>query len=217
MRPEEATIVAELKAGSEDAYGRLIAEYHQAIYGLLYRILDDHTDAPDSTQEIFIRVFRAMPNFNCEVSLKTWMYRIAVHEVSNRRRWFFRHKVRERSTVPLPDDREDRSTSRLDRLVNAPESPFESVASRQGRAWLEQALRELPEHYRIALVLREIENLSCEEIAEVTETSLGTVKSRLIRGRETLRKRLDRYAHELSPEAGLVTRRKPGPCQHAEE
>ena len=159
-----------------------------------------------------------MPNFNGESSLKTWMYRIAVHEVSNRRRrGFLRHKVRERSIEPLLDDQGDRSTSGLDSLVDAPEPPFESVASRQVRARLEQALQELPEHYRVTVVLRDIENLSYEEIAEVTETSLSTVKSRLVRGRETLRKRLNRYTYELNPEAGLVTRRKPGPYQHAKK
>jgi RNA polymerase sigma-70 factor, ECF subfamily len=203
MRPEDASIVAELKAGSEDAYTRLIAQYHPAIYGLVYRILDDSTDAPDTTQEIFLKVFRGMPKFNGESSLKTWMYRIAIHEASNRRRWFFRHKVHERSIEPLAEDRDGRPASLLDCLADAAESPFESVARGEVWARLEQALQELPSHYRTTVVLRDIEDLSYEEIAEVTETSLGTVKSRLVRGREALRKRLERYAHELNLEAGI--------------
>jgi RNA polymerase sigma-70 factor (ECF subfamily) len=207
MRPEDASMVAELKAGSEDAYTRLIAQYHQAIYGLIYRILDDPTDAPDTTQEVFIKVFRGMAKFNGESSLKTWMYRIAIHEVSNRRRWFFRHKVQERSIERLPDDGEDRPACPLDSLADASESPFESLARREVRARLEQALQKLPEHYRTTVVLRDIEDLSYEKIAEVTETSLGTVKSRLVRGREALRKRLDNYASELNPEAGISNRK----------
>ena len=208
MRTEDTLIVAELKAGNEDAYTRLIAQYHQAIYGLVYRILDDPTDVPDATQEVFLKVFRGMPKFKCESSLKTWMYRIAIHEASNRRRWFFRHKVREHSIEPLPDDRECLPVSLLDSLVDSAESPFESVARRQVRARLEQALQEIPKHYRTTVVLRDIEDLSYEEIAEVMETSLGTVKSRLVRGREALRKRLERHAHWLNPEATISDGKK---------
>jgi len=201
MQPEVASIIAELKAGSEDAYAQLIAQYHQTIYNLVYRILDDPADAPDTTQEVFIKVFRGMANFNCESSLKTWIYRIAIHEASNRRRWFFRHKVQEFSIEPACDGREGHSALR-DCLVDDAESPFDMVARGQVRARLEQALQELPEHYRTAVVLRDIEDLSYEEIAEMTETSLGTVKSRLVRGREALRKRLERCAQDIVPETG---------------
>jgi len=205
MRPEEASIVADLKAGNEDAYSRLIAQYHQLIFSLVYRILDDPTDAPDATQEVFLKVFRGMPKFNCESSLKTWMYRIAIHEASNRRRWFFRHKVQELSLEPVPDERQGRAANPLDSLVDRAESPFETVARHQVRARVEQVLQELPEHYRTAVVLRDIEDLSYEEIAEVTQTSMGTVKSRLVRGREALRKRLERYAHELGQEVEIAS------------
>jgi RNA polymerase sigma-70 factor (ECF subfamily) len=205
MRSEEASIVAELKAGSEDAYSWLIARYHQTIFNLVYRILDDPSDAPDTTQEVFIKVFRGMSNFNCESSLKTWMYRIAIHEASNRRRWFFRHKVQELSIEPEPG--EHRTSGLRDALVDRTESPFDHVMRGQMRAMVEKCLKELPEHYRTAVVLRDIEDLSYEEIAEMTETSLGTVKSRLVRGRDALRKQLERCALELAPEA--VT--SPGP------
>ena len=90
VRGEESAIVAELKAGSEDAYAWLIAQYHQPIYSLVYRLLDDPSDAPDTTQEVFLKVFRGMKRFHGESSLKTWIYRIAVHEALNRRRWWFR-------------------------------------------------------------------------------------------------------------------------------
>lgn len=207
MRPEDALIVAELKAGSEEAYARLIAQYHQTIYNLIYRILDDPSEAPDATQEVFIKVFRGMSKFNCESSLKTWIYRIAVHEASNRRRWFFRHKMQELSIEPANpanDEGGGHAACLRDDLVDGRESPFDSVARGQVRARLEQVLQELPEHYRTAVVLRDIEDLSYEEIAEMMETSLGTVKSRLVRGREALRKRMERYAHELGPQAGII-------------
>ncbi len=141
MRPEDAWLVAELKAGSEDGYARLIAQYHQTIYNLIYRMLDDPSDAPDTTQEVFIKVFRGISKFNCESSLKTWIYRIAIHEASNRRRWFFRHKVQELSIEPAivsaNDGREGRAACLRDSLVDDSESPFETAsrAVRCGRVW----------------------------------------------------------------------------------
>jgi RNA polymerase sigma-70 factor (ECF subfamily) len=206
MCPEEASIVADLKAGNEDAYARLVAQYHQGIFSLVYRILDDPTDAPDTTQEVFIKVFRGMSKFNGESSLKTWMYRIAIHEASNRRRWFFRHKVQELSLEPVSDERQGRAANLLDSLMDGGESPFETVARGQFQARVEKVLQELPEHYRTAVVLRDIEDFSYEEIAEMTETTMGTVKSRLVRGREALRKQLEQHARELGPEVETAAR-----------
>src|SRR5580658_5318884 len=99
-RAEEASIVADLKAGSEDAYAWLVEQYHQQIYSLVYRIVSDPADAADATQEVFLKVFRGVNRFNGSSSLKTWMYRIAVHEAANQRRWWFRHKSRETSIEP---------------------------------------------------------------------------------------------------------------------
>ncbi len=198
LRQEDLAFVAELKAGSEDAYSRLITQYHAAIYNLVYRILDDPADAPDTTQEVFIKVFRGMARFNGESSLKTWMYRIAIHEASNRRRWFFRHKVQETPIEPAVGETGARGV--CDSLVDRRDSPFDHVARDEMRAHLEAILKEVPEPYRTAVVLRDMEDLSYEEIAEMTETSLGTVKSRLVRGREALRRRVERCAGELAPE-----------------
>ena len=97
---EEAAIVAELKAGSEAAYAWLIGEFQQPVYGLVYRVVNDPADAADTTQEVFLKVFRGMKHFHGESSLKTWIYRIALHEAANRRRWWFRHKAKETSIEP---------------------------------------------------------------------------------------------------------------------
>src|SRR6266446_10092493 len=94
---EEAAIVAELKAGSEEAYAWLMGEFQQPVYGLVYRIVNDPADAADTTQEVFMKVFRGMKHFHGGSTLKTWIYRIAIHEASNRRRWWFRHKAKETS------------------------------------------------------------------------------------------------------------------------
>lgn len=204
VRGEETAIVAELKAGSEDAYAWLIQQYHQPIYSLVYRLLDDPSDAPDTTQEVFLKVFRGIRRFNCQSSLKTWIYRIAVHEASNRRRWWFRHKVRETSLEPSEaSEGGEFRRSPLETLVDEGESPLETVLNEEVRARVESELKQLQEPYRTTVILRDIEEMSYEQIAEVMGASLGTVKSRLVRGRDALRKRLERFARDLNSELGL--------------
>lgn len=206
VRAEEASIIAELKAGSEDAYAWLITQYHQPIYSLVYRIIDDPSDAPDTTQEVFLKVYRGMKRFNGESSLKTWIYRIAVHEASNRRRWWFRHKIRETSIEPSPENFSEDPGSGLaikDKLVDAGASPFDNVMHEEIRARVEAELKQLQEPYRTTVILRDIEDLSYEQIAEVMDVSLGTVKSRLVRGRDALKKRLERFVREVGPEMGI--------------
>src|SRR5207302_228253 len=206
IRAEESAIVAELKAGSEDAYAWLIGEFHQPIYSLVYRILTDPADAADTTQEVFLKVFRGMKHFNGQSSLKTWIYRIAVHEASNRRRWWFRHKARETSMEPMENEASQSSGLALkETLVDEAESPFDCVAHEEVRARVEEELRKVPEPYRSTVILRDLEEMSYEEIAEVLEISLGTVKSRLTRGREALRRRLSGYIREVGPELGLLS------------
>jgi RNA polymerase sigma-70 factor (ECF subfamily) len=201
VRAEEASIVEELKSGSDEAYSWLIAHYHQPIYSLVYRILTDPTDAADTTQEVFLKVFRGIKRFNGECSLKTWLYRIAIHEASNQRRWWFRHKSKETS-MEAHEDWEGNSFGLCDTLVDRGESPMEIFAHEEIRARVESELKQVPEPYRTTVVLRDIEGLSYEEIADVLQVSLGTVKSRLIRGRDALKRRLESFVRELGSEVG---------------
>ena len=203
IRAQESAIVAELKAGSEDAYAWLIGEFHQPIYSLVYRIVADPADAADTTQEVFLKVFRGMKHFHGESSLKTWIYRIAVHEASNRRRWWFRHKAKESSIEPVRMRTPSELHAIRDTLVDEGESPFDSVMHEEVRARVEQELRQISEPYRTSVILRDLEDMSYEEIAEITQVSLGTVKSRLTRGREALRKRLTAYVMENGQQLGL--------------
>ncbi len=204
MRSQESAIVAELKAGSEEAYASLICEFHQPIYSLIHRVVNDPSDAADTTQEVFLKVFRGMKHFHGESSLKTWIYRIAIHEASNRRRWWFRHKAQE---VPMA---EDQSSSAYQPnpatpivLVDKADSPFDNVAHEEVRARVERELRKISEPFRTTVVLRDLEGMSYEEIAEIMRVSLGTVKSRLTRGRDALRQRLVPYIRESGQELGL--------------
>ena len=202
-RDLEGAIIAELKAGSEEAYAWLIGEFHQPIYSLVYRVLTDPSDAADTTQEVFLKVFRGIKHFHGQSSLKTWIYRIALHEASNRRRWWFRHKAKETSMEPLENPGETGGSGR-DMLVDERESPFDSAAHEEVRAHVEMELRKIPEPYRSTVILRDLEEMSYEEIAEVLDISLGTVKSRLTRGREALKRRLAAYVREVGPELGLI-------------
>ena len=201
-RQEESAVIAELKAGSEDAYAWLIGEFHQPIYGLIYRIVNDPSDAADTTQEVFLKVFRGMRQFHGESSLKTWIYRIALHEASNRRRWWFRHKAQETPIDPV----EVGETEYLgeSRLVDRGESPFEQFAHAEVRAVVEDALTRVPEPYRTAVILRDLEDMPYDEIAELLQISLGTVKSRITRGRDALRRKLAGYAREAGADLGLA-------------
>jgi RNA polymerase sigma-70 factor (ECF subfamily) len=186
---EEAALVAELQAGSEEAFGALIAQYHQPLYSLIARSLTDPADAPDITQEVFIKVFRSIRGFHGESSLRTWLYRIALHEASNQRRWWSRHKKQELTIDSAGDaaDLGDEGIPLAATLADRGDSPFDCAAQAEVRERVEAALRQLPEAFRTIVVLREIEGFAYEEIAEILNVNLGTVKSRLTRGRSALR------------------------------
>jgi RNA polymerase sigma-70 factor, ECF subfamily len=183
---EEDALVLALGQGAEDAYEILIQRYQQPVYSLVCRLMNDPGDAPDIVQEVFLKVFRSIGAFRGNSSLKTWIYRIAVNEAYNHRRWFCRHQ---RQEVALGSD--EGAPHHADNMTDPGRSPFEQAADRETRALVEQALEKLNPKFRAAVVLRDIEDLSYEDIATVLNVSLGTVKSRIMRGREALRKILE--------------------------
>ena len=143
LQSEEAALIAELRAGSEEAFAWLIARYHQPIYSLARAHRARPRDAADLTQEVFVKVFRGVGGFHGESSLRTWIYRIALREASNQRRWWMRHKQQE---VPIE---QELTGSRLrtlpcclkDMLVDSAESPYEMAVHEENRARVEAALR----------------------------------------------------------------------------
>ena len=202
LQSQEAALVAELQAGSEEAFAWLIAHFHQPIYSLLARTVYDRADAADLTQEVFVKVFKGVHSFHGESSLRTWIYRIALREASNQRRWWMRHKFQE---VAIDEERaeSDQGTSmRLsERLVDPTESPFDAVVHAENRARVEAALKQVPEPFRTTLILRDLEGFVYEEVAEIQGVNIGTVKSRLVRGRACLKALLLTTGPERSPEA----------------
>ncbi len=202
----EAEIVAGLCEGSARAFDWLISRYQASVYNLVYQIIEDRNDAPDTVQEVFLKVFRGIRDFKCQCSLKTWIYRIAVHEASNQRRWWSRHRRRELSLeTPLSltnEENDDRTVG--SGLVDEGESPYQSASNGELHALVQQALAEVPAAFRAVVVLRDIEDLSYEEIAEVLDLRVGTVKSRLARGREALRPRLAPYLEQRQNQRDVV-------------
>jgi RNA polymerase sigma-70 factor, ECF subfamily len=185
LSAEDARLLRGLRAGIESAYEELLARYQQPVYSMVYRLLGDQNDACDVVQEVFLKVFRSVGSFQERSSLRTWIYRIAVNEAHNHRRWFSRHRKNE--VAIEPENEEQRSYG----VTPDPgPSPFDWTRNRETRALIEQALDEVSPVFRTAVVLRDIEDLSYEEIADILQVSLGTVKSRILRGREALRRAL---------------------------
>ncbi|MBV9612483.1 MAG: sigma-70 family RNA polymerase sigma factor [Acidobacteriaceae bacterium] len=182
---EDARILRGLRAGIDEAYEELLTRYEQPVYGLVYRLTGNQADACDVVQEVFLKVFRGVNSFREQSSLRTWIYRIAVNQAHNQRRWWMRHCCHE---VPIENDRAERDNCNFARDPGP--SPFEQVADRETRTEIERALARINPVFRTAVVLRDIQNLSYEEIAAILQVSLGTVKSRILRGREALRKEL---------------------------
>ncbi|HET7104918.1 MAG TPA: sigma-70 family RNA polymerase sigma factor [Terracidiphilus sp.] len=203
LQSEEAALVQELQAGSEEAFAWLIARYHQPIFSLLARAVQNRADAADLTQEVFVKIFRGIGGFHGESSIRTWIYRIALREASNQRRWWMRHQ---RQEVPIEQELtggDPGSSMRLmDTLIDSAESPYDLAVHAENRARVEAALSRVPEPFRTTLILRDIEGFVYEEVAEMQGVNLGTVKSRLARGRACLRTLLAASGSEGHSPAG---------------
>src|SRR5579862_2864574 len=166
LQSDEAAFIEELRAGSEEAFAWLIARYHQPIFSLLARTVQNRADAADLTQEVFVKVFRGIRSFHGESSLRTWIYRIALREASNQRRWWARHKQQEIAIdQELPEGETGQPVRLRDRLVDPAESPFDAAVHAENHARVEAALKQVPEPFRTTLILRDIEGFVYEEVA----------------------------------------------------
>jgi RNA polymerase sigma-70 factor (ECF subfamily) len=185
-----------LRIGAEEAFEELIARYQIPVYNLAFRLLDDPADTKDVVQEVFLKVFRNVSSFRGHSSLKTWIHRITVNEAYNYRRWFHRHRRRE-----LPLDGKGGAEERTlgETLADRSDSPYDVLLGAETRSLMEEELARLKPVFRQAVVLRDVENLSYEEIAEILDVSLGTVKSRIVRGREALRRSLGERLRQANP------------------
>lgn len=183
----ETLFLENLKAGDPAAFNQLVNKYSADIYGLLVRLTEDLEEAKDLTQETFLRALRNVKNFRGEADIKTWLFRIAINESRNRRRWWKRR--RRDVTVSLEAEGE---TLGLSERIPSPssENPETAAINHERGQALHRALGELPQNFREVVILRDIEGLTYEEIAAALKTNVGTIKSRIARGRDELRRKL---------------------------
>jgi RNA polymerase sigma-70 factor (ECF subfamily) len=190
---EFADTVAEV-AHNEDRreFDRLVERYHKQAYNIAYRMAGNHADAEDLTQEAFIRAFRFFGQYRRELPFDSWLYKIMSNVFIDRLRR--RPKVKIRSIdQPVTTDEGEAQFE----IADPSDGPEDVVLSLEMDSRLQAALDNLPEAFRITVIYADIEGLSYEEIAEATKTNIGTVRSRLHRGRRLLRDKLKKFEHQL--------------------
>jgi RNA polymerase sigma-70 factor (ECF subfamily) len=180
--------IERLKAGDADAFDTLVTRYSGEIYSVIYRLTGDPDESADLTQETFLRALRAIEKFRGDSDLKTWLYRIAVNESRNRFRWWKRR--RRDKTVSLDAAPGNSEVSYSETVAATSASPEDEALRREREKLIQDALCSLPAVYREPIVLFDIEGLTYNEICETLGLNQGTLKSRLARGREELRRRL---------------------------
>lgn len=185
----EIEFIERLKIGEAEAFDALVVRYSADIYALLFRLTEDAEEAADLTQETFLSALKAIKKFRGEADLKTWLVRIAINESRNRFRWWTRR--RREKTVSLDAPVGENETPLGETVSSGSANPEDVILRRERENRLTKALSDLPEIYREAVVLCDIEGLRYEEIAAALEVNIGTVKSRIARGREELRRKLN--------------------------
>ena len=186
----EDQFLERLRRGEAAAFERVVAEHTGDVYALLYRLTSDAEEARDLTQETFLRAFQSIARFRGDANLKTWIYRIAVNQARNRWRWWRRRKREVTVSLDATSDLTDQPLSASLRDNDAIDPEQETLA-REREGHLRGALLELKRPFREAVILRDVEGFSYEEIADTLQISIGTVKSRLSRGRLDLRRKLE--------------------------
>jgi len=191
VRNDEASLVARCKAGDRLAFDELIATHQERVFNIAYRLLGNYDEALDLTQEVFLNCFRKIGTFKGDSSLSTWLYRITVNMVKNRWKYQQSRGLDKAQSLDNPENVEEGQPK--PEFASAQPSPSEIASHHEFAARIEEHLQQLPEEFREVLVLRYLEDLSYEEIAGILRVSLGTVKSRIHRARNELRKLMKDY------------------------
>jgi len=188
----EVVFVDRLQVGSEEAFETLMHLYKAPVYNIAYRVLGDTSEAADAVQETFLKIYRGIRSFRGECGLKTWIYKIAISETLNRQRWWKRWRRRVSVSLDEPVALGHGSSVRFE-LPDYRPNPEAYCAAKETELAVQGALSRLSIEFRLVVVLRDIEGLSYDEISETLGISLGTVKSRLWRGRLELKKELHEF------------------------
>ncbi len=185
LAPADSLLVRAVQAGDRAAFADIVRRHQDTVYRLCLRWLGDQAQAEETAQDVFLAVFRALPAFRGESSLRTWILRVAVNHCKNARGYRQRRAWGRHDPLVHPDD-----PARSRDLPDPAPHPDVRVGDAQRRAHLHAALQDLDEDLRILVVLRDVEDLDYEEIAQVLDLPRGTVKSRLHRARGLLAERL---------------------------
>jgi RNA polymerase sigma-70 factor, ECF subfamily len=185
----EALFLERLQRGDSVAFEQLVNERSGEIFGLLHRLTENHEEARDLTQETFLRAFQSIATFRGEADLRTWIYRIAINQARNRWRWWRRR--RRDFTLSLDSTDDAGHQALIAKLKSDNSDPERDALAREREQMLSKALKGLRRVYREAVILRDIEGFAYEEIAVALDINVGTVKSRLARGRQELRQKLE--------------------------
>ena len=192
LRPQaEIQFIERLKRGDAAAFETLVNERSGEIYGLLYRLTENVEEARDLTQETFLRAFQSIGQFRGESDLRTWIYRIAINQARNRWRWWRRRRREATISIDAPEIGGGRLGLVATLKANTVRDPEQDALLSERERALKKALVSLRRVYREAVILRDIEGFAYEEIAATLDISVGTVKSRLARGRQELRRKLE--------------------------
>ncbi len=199
MYPDELVLSKDEGAATQEAtldrvhskdsisFDELFDRYNSMVFTLAYQILGDREEALDVAQDVFLTIYCKLNSFRGDSSLKTWIYSIAVHRASNRFRWW--NRLRRRGTVSLEEHLSQKPDQDYSiNLKSSIQSPEEALISLEEREQIARWLQALPIEQRVAVILRDIEGLTYEEIADSMGISMGTVKSRIARGREMLKR-----------------------------
>lgn len=187
--PVEDEFIEKLKAGDAAAFDTLVTRYASDVHALLIRLTESAEEAGDLTQETFLSALKAIKKFRGEADLKTWLFRIAINQSRNRHRWWQRR--RRHQTISLDEPYGQSETPLSETVSSSFADPEQETLRREREKMLIKALNDLPDIFREAIVLCDVEGFSYEEIANALEINIGTVKSRISRGREELRKKLE--------------------------
>lgn len=185
----EDEFIEKLKSGDAAAFDTFVTRYASDIYALLFRLTENAEEAGDLTQETFLSALKAVKKFRGEADLKTWLYRIAINKSRNRFRWWQRRRRDNTISLDAPYGESEKPLSET--VPGDFSNPEQETLRREREKLLVKALNDLPDIFREAIVLCDIEGFSYEEIAQTLEINIGTVKSRIARGREELRRKLE--------------------------
>lgn len=184
-RDVDAELVARVQRGDKQAFDLLVLKYQRKIMRLLSRMIRDPGEIEDVAQEAFIKAYRALPQFRGESAFYTWLYRIAINTARN---WLAQNN--RRPSAPSAQENEDGETFDATDNLTDNSNPESEMASRQIADTVNKAMNDLPEDLRNAIVMREIDGMSYEDIAESMNCPIGTVRSRIFRAREAIATRL---------------------------